>query len=71
MMISPCCGRRYHLDCIQNWASTSRIYHFKCPSCSDKQNFLMEAIAIGIYVPIADAAWETDLLYDFQGNNIS
>ena len=65
-MISPCCGRKYHLDCIQSMASASGRHHFKCPACSVKDIFLEAAIAIGIYVPEQDAAWEKDSFYDFE-----
>ena len=69
-MISPCCGRKYHLSCIQGMASASGKHHFKCPACSVKDEFLQAALNVGIYVPDQDAAWEKDSFYDFesQGN---
>jgi len=66
IMISPCCGRKYHLSCIQGMASASGIHHFKCPACSVKEQFLQAAIDIGVYVPDQDAAWEKDSFYDFE-----
>ena len=69
-MISPCCGRKYHLSCIQGMASASGKHHFKCPACSVKEQFLEAAIAIGVYVPDQDAAWEKDSFYDFDAQGI-
>ena len=57
-MISPCCGRIYHKDCIQNMALTYGRHHLKCPLCSDKESFILEAERIGVYVPFKDADWE-------------
>ena len=65
-MISPCCGRKYHLSCIQAMASASGIHHFKCPACSVKDKFIEAAIGIGVYIPYQDAAWEKDSFYDFE-----
>ena len=46
-MISPCCGRIYHKDCIQNMGLTYGRHHLKCPLCSDKESFILEAERIG------------------------
>ena len=51
VIISPCCGRRYHSKCVQQMALQCGRAHFKCPVCSDREKFLKYAILMGVYVP--------------------
>lgn len=68
-LISPCCGRIYHTECVQNMAISYGRAHFKCPLCQDKKAFITEAINFGIYIPTKDADWEQpeqEEFYNFQ-----
>jgi hypothetical protein len=70
VVISPCCGRRYHSYCLQQMALQSGRAHFKCPVCSDSKAFPVYAIAMGVYVPEQDATWERreeEEFYNFSG----
>ena len=40
-LISTCCGRAFHKDCVQNMALTYGRHHLKCPLCSDKESFIL------------------------------
>lgn len=60
VIISPCCGRRYHSKCVQQMALQCGRAHFKCPVCSDREKFLKYAILMGVYVPEQDASWERE-----------
>ena len=69
-MVSPCCGRLFHLQCVQAMATACGRAHFKCPLCSDKKAFVNEAVNFGVYLPEKDAEWEKPELegfYNFQG----
>lgn len=65
VVISPCCGRRYHSQCVQQMALQCGRAHFKCPVCSDQAKFPKYAILMGVYVPEQDASWERANEEDF------
>ena len=50
-LISPCCQRIYHFDCVQSMALSYGKAHLKCPMCSDKKKFCEEALNQGVYIP--------------------
>jgi len=67
VMVTPCCFRRYHTDCVQLQALASGSHHFKCCMCSDKKEFAKVAASMGIYIPVQDATWELEEgFYGFQ-----
>ena len=57
-LVSPCCGRTFHRDCVQKTALQAGKAALKCPACNDKETFNEEMELRGIYVPHADAQWE-------------
>ena len=57
-IVSPCCERIYHSECLQNMSLHYGRSHFKCPMCNDKDKFLEECLNNGLYVPEKDADWE-------------
>jgi len=57
-LVSPCCGRTYHGDCVQKAALQAGKAALKCPACNDKDKFNEEMEKCGIYIPHADAQWE-------------
>ena len=57
-LISPCCGRTYHRDCVQKTALQAGKAALKCPACNDKEAFNAEMERCGVYIPHADAQWE-------------
>jgi len=57
-LVSPCCGRTFHRDCIQKTAIRAGKATFKCPNCKNKAKFCAEMEKYGIYIPHADAEWE-------------
>ena len=66
-LLSPCCGRFYHCECLQLMALSSGEAHFKCPICSDKDEFKKVALQVGIYIPVQDASWEKPENENFYG----
>ena len=58
LLLSPCCGRTYHRDCVQKTALQAGKAAIKCPACNDKEIFNREMERCGIYIPHADAQWE-------------
>lgn len=58
MLVSPCCARTYHRDCVQKAALQAGKAALKCPACNDKDRFNEEMERCGIYIPHADAQWE-------------
>ncbi len=68
-LVTPCCHHRYHMECVQQMALNSGLFHVKCPVCSDRKQFLSVCVRLGIYVPEQDAAWEDpglDNFYNFS-----
>eukprot|EP00090_Calanus_glacialis_P002525 TRINITY_DN11897_c0_g1_i4.p1 TRINITY_DN11897_c0_g1~~TRINITY_DN11897_c0_g1_i4.p1 ORF type:complete len:565 (-),score=166.37 TRINITY_DN11897_c0_g1_i4:574-2217(-) len=57
-LVSPCCGRTFHRDCVQKTALQAGKAALKCPACSTKDRFNEEMERCGIYIPHADAQWE-------------
>ena len=57
-LVSPCCGRTYHRDCVQKTALQAGKAALKCPACNDKERFMVEMEQCGVYIPHADAQWE-------------
>jgi len=57
-LVSPCCGRTFHRDCVQKTALQAGKAALKCPACSTKERFNEEMERCGIYIPHADAQWE-------------
>ena len=68
-IISPCCQRIYHFDCVQSMALSYGKAHLNCPNCREKKKFCEEALNQGVYIPEKDAAWESpnqESFYNFQ-----
>ena len=68
-IVSPCCQRINHFECVQNMALSYGKAHLKCPYCNDKKKFCDEALNQGIYIPEKDASWENpdeESFYNFQ-----
>lgn len=68
-LVSPCCGRTFHRDCVQKTALQAGKAALKCPACNDKDKFNDEIERCGIYVPHADAQWEmpeNSTFYQFE-----
>jgi len=57
-LVSPCCGRTFHRDCVQKTALQAGKAALKCPACNTKERFNEEMERCGIYIPHADAQWE-------------
>jgi len=57
-LVSPCCGRTFHRDCVQKTALQAGKVSLKCPACNTKEKFNEEMERCGIYIPHADATWE-------------
>ena len=57
-LVSPCCGRTYHRDCVQKTSLQAGKAALKCPACNDKDKFNEEMERCGVYIPHADAQWE-------------
>jgi len=57
-LVSPCCGRTFHRDCVQKTALQAGKAALKCPACNAKDKFNEEMERCGIYIPHADAQWE-------------
>lgn len=57
-LVSPCCGRTFHRDCVQKTALQAGKAALKCPACNAKDRFNEEMERCGIYIPHADAQWE-------------
>jgi len=57
-LVSPCCGRTFHRDCVQKTALQAGKAALKCPACATKDRFNEEMERCGIYIPHADAQWE-------------
>jgi len=57
-LVSPCCGRTFHRDCVQKTALQAGKVSLKCPACNTKDKFNEEMERCGIYIPHADATWE-------------
>eukprot|EP00092_Neocalanus_flemingeri_P018536 GFUD01020072.1.p1 GENE.GFUD01020072.1~~GFUD01020072.1.p1 ORF type:complete len:536 (-),score=116.49 GFUD01020072.1:441-2048(-) len=57
-LVSPCCGRTFHRDCVQKTALQAGKAALKCPACNAKESFNEEMERCGIYIPHADAQWE-------------
>ena len=57
-LVSPCCGRTYHRDCVQKAALQAGKASLKCPACNNKETFNAEMVRCGLYIPHADAQWE-------------
>jgi len=57
-LVSPCCGRTFHRDCVQKTALQAGKAALKCPACNTKDRFNEEMERCGIYIPHADAQWE-------------
>jgi len=57
-LVSPCCGRTFHRDCVQKTALQAGKAALKCPACNTKDSFNDEMERCGIYIPHADAQWE-------------
>jgi len=66
-LVSPCCGRTFHRDCIQKTAIRAGKATFKCPNCKNKAKFCAEMEKYGIYIPHADAEWEMQQDSNFYG----
>lgn len=58
---APCCKKQswFHRHCMQRMA-LSAGYFFKCPICSNNNQFVNEMKRMGIYVPEQDASWELE-----------
>ena len=70
---APCCGRFFHRDCMQRYASTSGQGHFKCANCNNRGAILKELHRMGFYIPVKDADWESSEhseFYDYEGKRI-
>ena len=68
-IISPCCQRIYHFDCVQSMALSYGKSHLNCPNCREKNKFCEEALNQGVYIPEKDAEWENptqESFYNFQ-----
>ncbi|XP_066901225.1 uncharacterized protein [Halyomorpha halys] len=48
-----------HKRCLQHFATCSG-YYFKCPFCSNKDDFHKGMKTYGIYIPEQEASWETE-----------
>lgn len=48
-----------HKRCLQHFA-TSSGYYFKCPFCSNKEEFHKGMKNFGIFIPEQEASWETE-----------
>ena len=57
-LVSPCCGRTFHRDCVQKTSLQAGKAALKCPACNDKEKFNEEMERCGVYIPHADAQWE-------------
>lgn len=66
-LVSPCCGRTFHRDCIQKTALQAGKVSLKCPACNTKDKFNDEMERCGIYIPHADATWEMPENSNFYG----
>lgn len=58
LLLTPCCKKWLHLNCLQKQAYNAGLYFIKCPLCNDKENFKTAIVDHGIYVPDKDASWE-------------
>merc|ERR1712126_575656 len=38
-LVSPCCGRTFHRDCVQKTSLQAGKAALKCPACNDKEKF--------------------------------
>ena len=52
-LVGPCCGRMFHLKCLQQMALQAGAAHYKCPLCFDKDKFFTTSVSLGIYVPVS------------------
>jgi len=66
-LLSPCCKRTLHRDCVQKLANQAGQGAMKCPGCNTKEAFFEEMERCGIYIPHADAQWEMPENSNFYG----
>ncbi|XP_055357572.1 G2/M phase-specific E3 ubiquitin-protein ligase-like [Paramacrobiotus metropolitanus] len=56
-LITTCCYRAIHRDCLAGCAVNSGKHHLKCPACNEVNDFRDFCDKVGIHVPNADATW--------------
>lgn len=60
-VLSPCCKTAwFHRDCLCRYADSCGYTHFKCPKCSNTEDFRAEIPNRGVFIPEKDASWEQE-----------
>ncbi|XP_019467934.1 PHD finger protein 7-like [Meleagris gallopavo] len=60
-MLCPVCKQaRFHRGCIQRYAMSTGIMHFKCPICAEKTRFHLEMNTMGLQIPVRPLSWENN-----------